>query len=106
MIFLVRVWVPLPQVLEHSGQALHKETSQWMGQGPREQDCSRLRLVGQALPPLKAACFTLRLLICAPVPQDLEQSFHSLQAFMTQSTGQALVLHFRDSVRAPQATPP
>jgi hypothetical protein len=99
-----RDWEPEPQVLEHSVQAVHLETTQSTGQAFLPHSCVWDE-TPQALPPLAAMRVVVRVRIWVPVPQVLEQVLYLDQAPWTQSTAQAAVLQLRVSARLPQALP-
>ena len=88
----VRFWEPEPQVLEHLLNLDQAEVSQWMGQGPSLQGVLPVRN-GHLAPPLAATVVTVRERVLTPLAQLLEHSLQEDHLEVTQSTGQALVLH-------------
>jgi hypothetical protein len=89
---------PVPQVLEHSENAVQPEIWQSTGQACALH-CCVLEAAAQLLPPCWAATTTERVEVWEPEPQEREQMLNSDQSDCTQSIGQATVLQVWDSVK-------
>lgn len=102
----VRVSRPPPQVLVHDPQTDQFSISQWIGQGPSVHVCDWVS-AGQELPPWEASVAMVRVRDwLPPMPQVKLQASQSPKLLTAQFTGQAWLLHPRDSSKAPQALPP
>jgi hypothetical protein len=101
----VRVWKPVPQVLEQVLHSPNEVTSQWIGHGPLLHVCDWLRSP-QSLPPCSAETVTWRDRVSVPWPQLSEHSLHSLHGVASQSIGHAACLQATVSSRSSHALPP
>jgi len=103
----VRVWrwVPVPHVLSQADQADQALTTQLTAHGWVLQACSCVR-AGHGTPPKAAATATVRVDVCRPRPQVLEQADHAAQPLTTQLTGHGCVLQLWDCDNAGHAVPP
>jgi hypothetical protein len=104
-----RVWVPVPQVLEHVDHSVNADTMQSTAQLAVLQSWD-LVCAGHAAPPPpfeeEGSVTMLRVLVCLPEPQVLVQAAQADQPDTLQSTGQAAVLQLRLWSRDRQSTPP
>ncbi len=82
----IRVWAPLPQVLEQPPKAPQLPQAQFTGQDFKVQ--ARFSMLDpQARPPFKGRVTMYRVLACVPVPQDVEHDCQFVQALMAQFLG-------------------
>mmetsp|Transcript_99934 Transcript_99934/g.223129 ORF Transcript_99934/g.223129 Transcript_99934/m.223129 type:complete len:222 (+) Transcript_99934:2299-2964(+) len=88
----VRVVSPPPHDFEQEPHAAQSPNTQSTGQDPTAQGLESSSLVSHALPLLRGARSTLRVLFFVPAPQVDEHAAQSPQEVRIQSTGQPWVL--------------
>jgi hypothetical protein len=104
---MVRVCVctPPPHALLHADHPLHSEIPQSIGHACVLHAWFWLK-AGHAVPPLAAAVTTVRVWVCDPPPQRVEQADHVDHSLTTQLTAQGIVLQCCFCSNSGQALPP